>query len=401
MDIKILKNFENYEKYSNTMIRDNLVLERIELPKNDAGMGRVKYILFDVSNNSKKEIMPQVDKYDLGTIKNVSENSEYVYFFKCNHIKDSTSQITLMRYNHTNEDREEIFTFEDDMTLYSVAKRLHVFILNDNYLFIQHEYMKTNRSENCQGFFEFQSFLYNYKDQQFYSVVDENLSANGISDMIPLSDGNCLIKTGYDLLTDDRYNYLEKDEVTVENISIVNISQLVSDILIMQTNILMNSIETAYYDVTIPSVEVKGKYIIYSKLNNKTHEEEVIFYDTESKEITNCINKNVISIENMAKRFIIGEEPYICVIKKEAIEFVNLKKAKIEFKFDASLDLLSVVNDMFVFSGVSKKFILKSEHSFFQVYGYPQKNLILKEKGECFEVRSYEDTLYLFVKNGD
>lgn len=395
MDIKILKNCENYK---NILLNNNLVLEMIETESEFDGIKKTKYIIFDTENNTRKEILPQINKHNLGIIKNVSINSNYIYFFNCSKIKGDKVQINLLRYNFINGNSENMFSFEDDITIYSVAKRMKIFVLNDFYLIVQHESLKTNKKETYSGFFEFRSFLYNYKEQQFFSIVDENIISNGIEDMIPISESQCVMKTGFSLLEDNRYMELDKDEVSVEAVSFVNIGQLISDILIMQKNITIDSIEQSYYNKTIPYIELKEGYLIYSVLDNIERSEKVIFYNLSTKETVNCINKNVFKYSDLARHFIIGGEPYICISKNRGTEFVNLKKAKLEFKFGSELRLESVINNVFILSGISEKSLLRKASPFFEVYGYPQQNVILHEKGECFEYMGCDDKLYLFVK---
>lgn len=396
MDIKILKNFENYK---NTLLTDNLVLETLETDSEYSGIKQVKYMIFNIDENSRHEIMPQVDKYIFGIIKNVSVNSEFIYFFGYEELDDDKIKINVYRYNYVSEEREIVFSFEDDKILYPVAKRLKIFVINDIYLIIQHEYIKTNKAETYSGFFEFRSFLYNCKDEQCYSIVDENIAANGIMDMIPISENQCIMKTGYSLLEDERYDLLEKDEASVESISFVNMGQLISDILIMQTNITLDTIDQAYYDKTLPYIETQNDYLIYSRVDNIEKSEEVIFYNYNTKEMINCINKNVTKFSDMANHCIIGGEPYICLTKSTGIEFINLKKAKVEFRFDSELKYITVKIDIFVFSGETEKGLIRKQSSYVELYGYPQQNVLLHEKGECFDCLSpNKENIYLFME---
>lgn len=394
MDIKVLKNCENYK---NRLLSEGIVLQTAETESRYDGISKIRYIIFDIDSNTRKEILPQIDKYNLGIIKNVSVNSEYIYFFNCTDIENDKVHINLLRYNYITEQTESMFTFEDEITIYAAVKRLKIFVLNDFYLIVQHEYLKSNMHDTYAGFFEYRSFLYNYKDQQFYSIVDENMVANGIYDMLPISENLCIMKTGFNLLEDSRYLEMEKDEVSVESVSFVNIGQLISDILIMQTNITVDTVEQSYYNKTIPYIELSDGYLIYSVVDNFEKSEEVIFYNINTKETANCINKNVYKLSDLAKHFIIGGEPYICISKETGTEFVNLKKAKIEFKFDSRLSLETVINNVFILSGVSEKGIIRKPAPFLEAYGFPQQNLILHEKGECFDYMSYGDILYLFL----
>lgn len=397
MDIKILKNFENYENCKATIISENIVLEKVYVETDDPGLKKIRYILLNVSDNSRREVLPQYDKYNIGDVKNISPSCEYIYFFNCNRDLGENTEIRLMRYSITTGRHEIMFKFTDDIAMYSVAKRLKVFIMNEYYLLIQHEYLKTNLAENYSGFFKFESFLYSINENKFYPVVDENISNNGINDIIGVSENQCIIKTGFPLLEDDRYSLMEKEEVSVEAVSLVNIGQLLSDIIIMQTSITFDTIEQAYYTKTIPYIDTREDYLIYSVTDTVDNYEEVIFYNIPEKKVTKCINKNVFKTEDLARAFVINDEPYICITKQGGIEFIDLKKAKIEYKFDSRLHLENVIKSMFILTGENEKGLLRKAYNFCEVYD-TQFNVILKEKGQYFDCKNFGDILYLFIK---
>lgn len=392
MDIKILKNIDNYK---NQLLKKNYVLETFYDDTSNKGVSKVKYVVFDINNNLRKEVLPEVDKFALGTIKVIQQSEDFIYFFTI----ENKKSIVLKKYNYINDETTDVFTFDDDISMYTVAKRLKIFVLNETYILVQHEYIKTNKDETCSGFFGFESFLYNQQDGNFYSVVDENIVQNGISDMIGISENICAIKTGFSLLKDERYKYLSRDEVSVEAVSIVNIGQLISDIIISQTNITMDTLHQSFFTHTIPYIEVEKGYLIYSVIDNIEHTEELFFYNIETKEVVNCINKNVMDDNTLAKHHIIGNEPYISLKKSTGYEFINLKKAKVEFRFEKSMDLLAVNNDLFLLAGIKSKGLIRKESPFFEIYSYPNMNCILSEKGECTDLLSVsEDEIYIFTK---
>lgn len=131
MNIKILKNFENYEDCKATMLNENLVLEKVYSDIENSGLKKIRYILLDISDNSRREILPQYDKYNIGDVKNVSSSSDYIYFFTFNQDGDDSSEIRLMRYNIITGEHEIIFKYSDDITMYSIVKKLKVFVLKD------------------------------------------------------------------------------------------------------------------------------------------------------------------------------------------------------------------------------------------------------------------------------
>ena len=401
MDIKILKKNVKDSKCTNKVIGKNLILEEVESGKEVTGVIKLKYVLFDTESNIRKEILPEIKKYSLGIIKNLSFKSDFLYFFTYDLNDDGKYQIRMMRYNYISGLYESVFAFEDDLSMYLNSKRLKIFVLNEAYMIVQHEYRKSNRIGTYSGFFEFKSFLYNNNNQKFYSIADKNISDNGIDDIMLISETHCAIKTGVSLLEDNRFGILSENEVHVEGIYFANISQIIADMLIMQKSVSMDEIDRAFYTSTFPYIDVIGNYFVYSKINNIKREEEVIFYDLKTKMITNCINKNVEKPDDLTKKFIIGNEPYIAVKKDTGYEFVDLKKAKWAFKFDKNLHLENVVSDVFIFTGTSEKGLLRKEYNYIEIFGYPQQNTILREKGDLVDIKNYEDNLYIFtsVKN--
>lgn len=391
MDIKILKNIDNYK---NRLLKKDYVLETFYDENGHTGIPRVKYVVFDIQSNIRKEVLPDVEKYALGIIKIVSLNDEHIYFFTI-----VGKKIILKKFNYITEQCEDVLCIEDDISMYPIAKRLKVFVLNESYVLVQHEYIRTNKEETCSGFFAFESFLYNYQENQLYPVMDENIVQNGISEIVEISENMCVMKTGYSLLEDERYKYLTREEVSVESISIVNVGQFISDIIISQTNITVDTIQQTFFTHTIPYIQVESGYLIYSTIDNIEHEEELFFYNLETKDIVNCINKNVDSEETLASHHIIGGEPYISLKKANVYEFINLKKAKVEFRFENDMELLNVNNDLFLFAGTKSKGIIRKETPVFEVYSYPGLNCIISEKGECTDlIWASEDDIYIFTK---
>lgn len=399
MDIKILRNVENSK---GILINENLILEKVVTKSQYEGIDKVNLFLFDIVNQTNTEILPSIEKYSLGKIINVSVNSNNIYFINIfNEEKDNPAekQISIIRYNYISKTTENVLTFYDDISLYEDSKRLKLFILNDMYVIMQHEFIRASLSGTYFGYFDFELMLYNIKDETIYSIVDENLSRNGIDTIIPIAENLCVMKTGFSLLTDSRYNELSAKEVSIEGISFINISQLVSDMLISKTNIIVDTIDQAFFKKTFPYIKKIGNYIIYSCLNNETKEEEIIFYNYLTKETKNCINKNVIRVSDLALTYILDDEPYICIKKQDMVEFVNIKTSKVSLVFNTENEFVDIINNTFIFKGVKERKIFNKNKQFFELYGYPGQTLLLHENQELLEYFSpNKDNLYIFIK---
>lgn len=400
MDIKVLK---NKDYHNGRLLNHNLMLEMVESESRYENINKVIYNIFDLEKSIKYEILPRIEKHNLGEIIQVSTASDYVYFFNA-YDNDNTNKqsISIIRYNYKSTKMECVLTLEDDIEEYAEFKKLKIFVLNDMYLLIQHEYLRKNLSETYAGYFDFEIELYNIKDGNRYHVVDENLINNGIDNMISISENLCVAKTGFSMLTDTRYNELTEDEASLEKISFVNIGQLVSDMLIHKNDIVIDTFEQAFYKNTIPYIKKIGDYIIYSKVNIEKREEEIVFYNYITKETRNCINKNVIRCLDLANPCVISEEPYIYIKREHAIDFLNLNTSKINITFDDSRSFMGICNNTFIFKAIMKKGILKKEKECYEIYSYPKKDLLLREYDELLGFigvkEEKQDTIYLFIR---
>ena len=404
MEIKILQNADWRDgKY----LKENLVLEKSEYESEFPYINRIKYDLFNLETNERVEILPNIEKYNIGDIINVSMYSEYLYFVNLyeNNGNDTSDDnvinvsISIIRYNIITKETLSLYSYNDNIMELNKTKRLKLFVINNLYLIIQNEYLVQNSSQTYAGFFKFDLKMYNLKDDTEYIITDENFIKNGISYIIPLSETQAVIKTGFSLLEDNRYNVLEQEECSLESLSFVNISQMISDLIIGQTSIALETIEQAYYTNTISYVKKSKNYLIYSCINNETKEEEVKFYNLTTKEIKSCINQDVIRESDLANPYIINSEPYICIIKEDKTSFLNLNTNKLEFKNDNGMKFRNVFEDTVLFSGVSTTLLTKKIKPFFDIISFPQGKLLHHEQNEYVDSFTDENNnIYIIMK---
>lgn len=395
MEIKILQNTDwRFGEY----LKDVYVLEKSEWESEFPSINRVRYDLFNLETNERIEILPNIEKYNIGEIINVSTDSDYIYFTNLFEA-DGNGTVAIIRYNISTKETESVYSYSESIEHLNVTKRLKLFVLNDLYLILQNEYLVQNQSQTYAGFFKFDLKMYNLKDRTEYPVTDENFTLNGISDMIPVSETQAVIKTGFSLLEDNRYNALDEEECSLEALSFINISQMISDLMIDYTSLSLETIEQAYYTKTISYVKKCKNYLIYSCINNETKEEEVKFYNLTTKEIKSCINQEVIRTSDLANPYIINAEPYICIMKENTISFLNLNTNKIDFNNDEGLVLRKVFDDTILFSGVSTALLTKKVKPYFDIISFPQGNLLHHEQNEYVDsFTDDENVLYIIVK---
>ncbi len=377
MNIRIIR---NAQKLKGNVYNGNFILEREFEPSEYEGINLIRYYLYDADKNEKTELLADKKKYDILKVKTLNKASGKLYFSAISDEPSDNKNITLYRYDVESETLETLYRYSDDISQYSEYKRIRVFILNEFYLLLQNEYVRYNLTETYKGYFEFEQYLYCIKEDKLVVITDENLRTNGIESIKLLKNNMCVIKTGYNLLQDERYKKLSKSEASYEKISFVNLGQFVSEVLLMQKDIMLDTIDQAYYTETFAYIAVKGNYIVYSKFKINDNEEEVIFYDYETKKTMLCINKNVYGIEDLAQSYIIGNVPYIRLTSQTGTQFYNLISNQVDIKFPENVVVETVVNDMFIVSGKRKQFIGKEKNTV-AVYRYPDKELLHQEKG--------------------
>lgn len=377
MNIRIVKNAENIN--SDIILGDNVILKETEASEYE-NISTVKYYIYDLESNSKEEILPRIKKYDLGIIKGLQTSVNYLYFFNCIPYDDEKVEVSVIRYDVDTAEYDTIYMFNESINQINSYKRLKMFVINDYYILVENELLRSNFRDTYEGYLDFELYLYKINENERIEVIDEKFIANGIADIIPLSDNLCVIKTGFSLIKDGRYNYLEKSEVSVEGISIINTSQLVADILLMKTNIVLDMMDQTFYTQTITGVNKCGNYIVYSKVNFEQNEEEVVFYNYIDKSAKRCIRENVKDEKSLTKYNVIKDIPYVIVEGKSKTSFFNLDTNIIELDFPAD-EKVVFVNDEVIVTRFVKNSALFGATEYINVYSYPGKNMLLKEKG--------------------
>lgn len=406
MEIRIIKNAPGvvYEDVS-----EGIVLQVTEGKNSMGELISKRYELFFVNSNQKEEIEPEIPKYYLWDIVSLSRPKTYIYFTSCAMKDKGRMEVNLYRYSWEQKEAELVYTTMDDLFLYPEQKKTRIFVLDENYLLLQNMYLKTNGTETYQGFFDFELMLYSIKEQKSFLVTDQYLLQAGISFMGPVEKNICAIKTGYNLLRNNGFHYLNSTEMVVENIGFVNIKQMISDILLKQKNIYIDIIDQVKGDKTIPFCKVEKGYLIYSRVS-KEGSEEVIFYHYEDKEVNACIFPNVHKIEDLSRPCLLKGMPCILLENKKGAQLYNLKKEKKEFVFGNDTQVKEILQDLIVVETRHKRKLLKNAYYTVDVYQYSDRAMLVNEKGnfgaaiastiftDAASTTKENTVLYLFIK---
>ena len=375
-----LRIVKNAEGVNGVVLSNQCVLLIEETEEKLEGYSYQKYFMYNLETNTKVEIAPNIPKLNIVKIKDINKFSEYVYF-SFFFLDEEDIEVRIFRYSIKEKNCKNIYAFTDKFEKYKNEQKTKIYVLNEYYLLIQNQILRMNLTESYEGYLDFELSMYNILQKETIKIMDENLTSNGIADIMLISENVCVLKTGYSLIEDDRYKLLEKEEVSVESISFVNLGQLVSDIIISKSNIVMNTIDQTFYTDTIPYFKVKGDYLIYSKYNFEQKEETVVYYNYAEKKKYVCINKSDTEEIKLANTIIFNKKPYIMVDTAQGIEFYNILDKKTDFIFNNHGKFECAVNDIIIGSS-TKKGLFGKNKEYISVYKYPGLSLVHSEKGK-------------------
>lgn len=381
MEIKFL---QGYEETNCSLIDENQILEKEYQNSPYDMIDYVRYYIYDTNSNERMELLPKLQKLNAFRIVDAQYKSDNIYFTQ---YLDTDQIIHIIRYNVKNGTAKKIYTIKENLEDLIQSRTTTFFILNENALIIESKSQKDPSLSDVQGFYSIEAFLYMIQEKKSYTIVDENFIHNGISDMFALSDNKVVMKLGYDLLTEKRYEHLKKAEASVESINIVNVSQFISDLTLQQTGLVLDSIDQTYFSQTIPRICVEDHFIIYTKIDLETFHEYTYFYDYDNKDRYCCLNKNFQKTRKYTKAKVIGSKPYVRMDKSQKKEFFNLKSKKIDFTVENSQQINAILNDLLVITE-EKKLRFNRVKEYINIYRYPSMDLLYSEKG------SYRGCLY-------
>lgn len=395
MNIKILKDSQGFD---GVILNHRKAIEIKSQKSQYPGINQERYYIFDLETNVKEEILPKIKKFNIVKIEDSIKDSDFILFSSIVSLEKNNVQIQIIKYYYLTEEYETIHSFTDNLILFPKEKRIRVFPLNDIYVIIQTELLKSNINNNYKGFFDFEISMYNTKENHEIKIVDQNLLSNGIGSLTPISETHNVIKTGYSLFEDRLFEKLLEEEICVESISVINTQQLISDILLNSENLLQETINQAHFTTSFSPIMVREDYLVYSIINFQSKEEDINFYNFLTKENVSCRNQNIEEPENLAKTYVIDNMPYVKLYTERGTEFYNIIRGKVDIIFESDVEVNQYVNNIFIVSRIIKRTKRKTK-SVLSIYKYPGMTLLHDEKAlysGCVNVD--KDNIHVFVK---
>lgn len=386
------------EYFNGLHIKDDIILEKEYEQGPFNNLPKVRYFLYYLEENVRKEVMPYVDKVDIFNITDCQKDSDYLYFTEYTDMEDGTLTFSIVRYNITDHTHSRIISLKDNINLYPDNKQIKIFILDESNLIIQRALPRLSLNKKSKDFVDFTLLLFNFVKNKQIFIKDENLIKNGIEFIIPYNEKCCIMKTGYSIFEKDRHENLTKEEAVVESLFVLNIQQFISDLQLDQPNLVMNAVDQAYFDTTVINAKIIENFLIYSKYNYENDDENIIFYDIETKEIYTCINKTTTGEYLLKNATVIEDIPYMVMKKSSGTQFVNLISNEVDVVYPEEYNVRFVNNNAVISTSVEKPLFGK-EYQVVCIHKFPSKKVILQEKGEYIgSVTSDKETTYIFLK---
>lgn len=384
--------------FNGVHLKDDIILEKEYEKSSFNNLKKVHYYIYHLEDNVRKEILPRMDKIDVFQISDCMIRSDYVYFTEYDDQYDGTYVFNIIKYNYIEDTYTVIITLKDDINHYPNNKQIKIFILDDSNLILQRALKRNNLQDNYKGFFEFSSLLFNFAENKQTPIVDENITINGIDYILPFKENTCILKTGFSLYEDNRHELLSQEEASVESLTMINISQFISDLLLKQSSMIMQTLDQCFYDITISHAKIIDNYLIYSKYDFEKKRELVNFLNLTTRESIECINKNITDKDSMAKNYIIDGVPHVRLDKDNKIEFFNLETKEVAATYPKSTDI-KFINNKLIVSKYKQKALLGGYKDFVRIYTFPSTEIVLQEKGKYIgAIASDDDTTYIFLK---
>ena len=232
VNIRLISKFENGKCIP---IEEDLILQEIDDNYQLNSFTGKKLYIVNVANNTRQEILPKVKKYNVVSIFDSQCNKDYIFFATASRLEQDDISISLVQYGISDGSEKIVFTFKENLVELETIKTVKLFILDENYIFVQkesqeetHKPLPIDLIENdylntYNGILEIENCLYCVEDESIIEICDETIGKYGIDKVLPIDGNICAIKVGYSILEECLYDSVDVEELPKEIIGIINV----------------------------------------------------------------------------------------------------------------------------------------------------------------------------------
>ena len=392
VNIRLISKFENGKCIP---IEEDLILQEIDDNYQLNGFTGKKLYIVDVVNNTRQEILPEVEKYDVVSINNSQSNKDYIFFTTASKVDEDYINISLIQYGISDGSEKNVFSFKENIVELETIKTVKLFILDESYIFVQkesqletHKPLPIDLIENdylntYTGILEIENYLYCVEDETIIEICDETIGKYGIDKILPIDGNICAIKVGYSILEENLHASVDIEELPKEIIGIINAKQFISDLVLKKEQVFIEKLDQGSENRTFPYMKYREGNIVFSRVDIKNHKEEVVIYEYNSKVTKIRVNNNLVRISDLWHTYIINDSPYLLSEKNESTELINLNTQKVEWKLGNEYIIKFIKSDIIIVEQHVKKGIFRKESYNIVAYKYPEiHKVIFREKAK-------------------
>jgi len=381
VNIRLISKFESGKCIP---IEEDLILQEIDDNYQLNSFTGKKLYIVDVVNNTRQEILPKVKKYNFVSIYDSQCNKDYVFFTTASRVDQDNISISLVQYGISEGSEKIVLTFKENIIELETIKTVKLFILDENYIYVQKErqkethkplpidVIKNDYMNTYNGILAIENYLYCVEDKSIIQICDETIGKYGIDKVLQIDGNICAIKVGYSILGECMYNSVDTLILPKEIIGIINVKQFISELVLKKEQVFIEKLDQGSANRTFPYMKYREGNIVYSRVDIKNHKEEVVIYEYNSKVTKIRVNNNLVRISDLWHTYIINDSPYLLSEKKESTELINLNTQKVEWKLGSEYLIKFIKSDIIIVEQHVKKGVFRKESYNIVAYKFPE-----------------------------
>jgi hypothetical protein len=408
VNIKVIRNFRDGICRP---IQGNLILKISNGRGKLAGRQQKEYTIVDVESNSEQEVLPDIEKYEVYDLTDVTGHGEYLYFSAMRQettegciqedgfLTDVGVNVSLMRYSVADGSVCTIYEskyFADEMS----SQGMQAVVLDDGYLLMQITENVKSRGDAAYSRLK-DIFLYDIANSAVIQVKDELLSSYGFETIVPLDGNVCAIKLGLSNYDYKLYGVNEGLDLGSEEIALINARQLISDLVLGKEQLPYEMLDTAGDGITFPYMRLLGGNLLYSRADLVQQREELILWDNVNRVSKVRVNDDLSRISKKNQIYQINDTLYFVQRDSKGTRLVNLNTHKNEWRLSAENSVVAIEDDLVVVSRHVKRGYFRKEADYVYVRKFSHnQETVLREKGRwagC--ARTDNDELLIMMGN--
>ena len=397
MDLRIVSNCDKGRYYP---IYGEFVLQESDGVNYIGNFISKKYHIFNLGFNERYEILSSERKYDFIRIINCDFDSKDLYFASCKELKEpGMMSLSIFKFSIITGKSDVIYSYDDEIQKYYDNKRIKIYVLNEGYFLIQTSYKRYDEYNNDLGFVDITLELYDIKEKSSRIIDIPMLNKNGIDKIIPIKGNTCIIKTGYSMIKDNRYDLIKPEDRPLEQIGFININQFISDLLLNKKEFYFERIEKFESNVTYPYIHVEDNIISYSRVNYSEHSETIVYYDIDTKSIQTFRNNEAFRRADLLETYNINGKVYtLKKIDDLNYELINLKDPKNKHTF-SGCKIVNITHGFVITERTVPKSLFRKPYDAVEVYKDLSDEPVISERGHVIDViYTNKDNLYIFTR---